>query len=98
MEEIIWLPGFLDKNREGIIKRYPIADKLFSAYRKGITTEAFAVAVYEELILLIAVCALVELTKAQWSMGVWYGGLIGFTAHLVIHILQSIAVKRYIPS
>ena len=26
------------------------------------------------------------------------GGLIGFTAHLVIHIIQSIAIKRYIPS
>ena len=62
------------------------------------TTEAFALAVYEELIILMGVCALVELTKAQWAMGIWYGGLIGFTVHLVIHIFQSIAIRRYIPS
>ena len=62
MEEIIWLPGFMNKNREEIIKHYPIAEKLLSVYKKGITSEAFAIAVYEELIILIAVCALAELT------------------------------------
>ena len=46
----------------------------------------------------MAICALVELTKAELAMGLWYGALIGFTAHLVIHIFQSIAIKRYIPS
>ena len=98
MEEVIWLPGFIKKNREDIIKRYPIAEKLLSVYKKGMTTEAFALAVYEELIVLMAICALVELTKAELAMGLWYGALIGFTAHLVIHIFQSIAVKRYNPS
>ena len=98
MEEVIWLPGFIKKNREDIIKRYPIAEKLLSVYKKGMTTEAFALAVYEELIVLMVICALVELTKAELAMGIWYGALIGFTAHLVIHILQSIAVKRCIPS
>ena len=98
MEEVIWLPGFMNKNREEIIKRYPVAEKLLSAYRKGMTTDDFAVAVYEELILLIAVCALAELTKAPWAMGIWYGALIGFTVHLAVHILQAVALKRYIPS
>ena len=98
MEEVIWLPGFINKNRESIVKRYPIAEKLLSVYREGMTTEAFALAVYEELIVLIVISALVEITNAQWAMGIWYGGLIGFTAHLVIHIIQSIAIKRYIPS
>ena len=51
------------------------------------TREAFALALYEELIILIAISALAEITKAQWAMGIWYGGLIGFTAHLVIHII-----------
>ena len=98
MEEVIWLPGFIEKNREDIIKRYPIAGKLLSVYKKGMTTQAFALAVYEELIVLMAICAFVELTKAELAMGIWYGALIGFTAHLVIHILQSIAIKKYIPS
>ena len=98
MEEVIWLPGFIEKNRQDIIKRYPIAEKLLSAYKMGMSTEAFALAVYEELIVLVAICALVEITKSEWAMGIFYGGLIGFTVHLVIHILQSIAIKRYIPS
>ncbi len=98
MEEVIWLPGFIKNNREDIIKRYPIADKILSAYKIGLTTEAFALAVYEELVVLIAVCALAWITRAEWAMGIWYGAFIGFTAHLLIHILQSIAIKRYIPS
>ncbi len=98
MEEIILLPGFMNKNREEIIKRYPIAEKPLSVYKKGMTSEAFAIAVYEELIILIAVCALAELTEAQWTTGIWYGGLIGFTVHLIVHILQALAIKKYIPS
>lgn len=98
MEEIIWLPGFIEKNRENIIKRYPITEKLLSVYKKGMTSETFAVAVYEELILLVAVCALAELTEAQWATGIWYGGLIGFSAHLIVHILQALVIKQYIPS
>jgi hypothetical protein len=98
MEEVIWLPDFIRKNRGSIVKQYPIAEKLLSVYKEEMTTEAFALAVYEELIILIVISALVEITKAQWPMGIWYGGLIGFTAHLVIHIIQSIAIKRYIPS
>ena len=98
MEEIIWLPGFMEKNREDIIKRYPIAKKLLSVYKEGMNSEAFALAVYEELILLVAVCALAEFSDAEWAMGIWYGGLVGFTVHLVIHILQSLVIRRYIPS
>ena len=39
MEEVIWLPGFIGKNREDIIKQYPIAEKLLSVYKMDMTVD-----------------------------------------------------------
>ena len=98
MEEVIGLPRFMENNRDDIIRRYPFAQRLLAAYRKGTSTAAFALGVYEEFLVLIAVCALVEFTGAEWARGIWFGCLAGFTAHLAIHIIQAIALRKYIPA
>lgn len=97
MEEVVGIKSWIEKNMDEIASRFPAAKKLLSAY-KGITTEGFALAVYEELIVLMAVCALFEITGAEFVRGIWFGGLIGFTLHLVIHIFQAAAIRRYIPA
>ena len=97
MEEVVGIKPWLEKNMDEITSRFPAAKKLLSAY-KGITTEGFALAVYEELIVLMVVCALFEITGAEFVRGIWFGGLIGFTLHLVIHIFQAAAIRRYIPA
>ena len=98
MEEVIGMKKFMERNREEIIRRYPFTQRILAIYRKGTSTEAFALGVYEEFLVLIAICALVELTGAEWAMGIWFGGLVGFTVHLVIHLLQAIAIRKYIPA
>ena len=66
------------------------------------TTEAFALAVYEELIVLIAICGLVEITKAEWAMGVsamigTFIGIVGVAANLKLaHMLMDWYRKRSI--
>ncbi len=59
MEEVIWLPGFIKNNREDITKRYPIAERLLSAYEEGMTTEAFALPP-----------SIMLLMHTKWDMGI----------------------------
>ena len=97
MEEIIGMKRFIHKNYDDIIAKYPFAENVLKGYR-NINTDAFAFAVYEELILLIMICLLVELTAAPIAAGIWFGGLIGFFIHLFVHIGQAMLIKKYIPA
>ena len=97
MEEIVGVEKWIRNNYKFIIEKYPRAEKLMHVYR-NVTTSAFAAAVYEELIILIIICMTADLTDITFFDGLWFGGLVGFTLHLIIHIGQAVLIRRYIPS
>ncbi len=97
MEEIVGMNKWLNKNYDSIVEKYPFAKKILSNYL-GVSTGAFALAVYEELILLIVICLLASITNSAIVYGIWFGCLVGFTLHLFIHIGQAIAIRSYIPA
>ena len=65
---------------------------------RDISTARFAPAVYEELIVLIVICLLADVTDIPLFDGVWLGAFIGFAAHLVMHLAQSVVVRGYVPA
>lgn len=91
MEEIIGFIPWYQKNKKMLDQKYP---KISSVY-KGTSTEGFAFAVFEILILCIGICVISIFTK--WY-GLWLGSLIGCTLHFVIHIIQALIIKKYIPA
>ena len=97
MEEIIGLADWIRKNYSRIVERFPAAERILSKY-KEITTAGMAVAVYEELLVLLFICILTDLTDIPLILGIWFGGLLGFTLHLFIHIAQAILIRSYIPA
>ena len=97
MEEIVGVEKWICNNYTSIVEKYPRAEKLLHVYR-NVTTSAFAAAVYEELIILIIICLTADLTDITFFDGLWFGGLVGFTLHLIIHIGQAAMIRRYIPS
>ena len=96
MEEIIGAEKWIQRNLDAIITAHPKAERMLAVYR-GVTTAGFAAAVYEELIVLIGICLANDLTDITFFDGLWFGGLMGFTLHLVIHIAQAALIRRYIP-
>ena len=94
MEEIIGLGLFLRNNKEILEEKYPFVLRL----NKDFSTEGFSLAVYEELLLsiLITIIALVTNYNVVWYL--WLGGFIGCALHFVVHIGQSIILKKYIPA
>lgn len=91
MEEIIGLGSWLKKNKELLDKKYP---KISSTYNKY-TTEGMAAAVTEELIICLLICIITRITGFY---GLWLGIFVAYAIHLVIHVLESLILKKYIPA
>ncbi|MDB3189525.1 HXXEE domain-containing protein [Clostridioides difficile] len=94
MEEIIGFGIWLKKNKSMLDKKYPFISKVYENY----STEGMAFAVFEEFILCIIFCILTVITENQYIYLLWLGSFIAYTLHLVIHIGQSIIIRKYIPS
>lgn len=62
------------------------------------TTEGFALAVFEEFILVLSITLLAYFTQSRTLELVWLGGFVAFALHLLLHIGQSILLHKYIPA
>ena len=94
MEEIIGFKLWMQKNRKMLEEKYPFVLKAYPDF----STEGFAVAVYEELILSVIFSGLAFYTKADFFGLLWLGAFIACTLHFVIHIVQAVVVRQYIPA
>lgn len=94
MEEIIGFGIWLGKNKSMLDKKYPFISKNYENY----STEGMAFAVFEELILCLIFCILAVVADNQYVYLLWLGSFIAYTLHLIIHIGQSIIIRKYIPS
>ena len=90
MEEIIGFRIWLDKNRD-IVSKY---NKLSILYQ-NFSNEGFSIAVLEEYLLCIIITCISIFFKTYIVL---IGAFIAFSLHLLVHILQSIIIKRYILS
>lgn len=90
MEEIIGFGPWLDKN-QGILDKYPT---IAAAY-EHFSPSGFAVAVLEEYLVVLIITG-ASLYFANYL--VWLGAFIAFSLHLLIHLIQSILIRKYIPA
>ncbi len=93
MEEIIG-SGWFFRNNPEIFERFPKTTKAY----KEFTTAGMALAVYEEFIPFFGISLLAYYLNNDVLYTIWFGLLISLTTHFVVHIGQSIYVKKYIPS
>ncbi|MEE0914663.1 MAG: HXXEE domain-containing protein [Ruminococcus sp.] len=91
MEEIIGYGLWLSKNRAFLDAKYPKISNTYKPY----STEGMAAAVMEELVICLIVCVI---TRFTGFYGLWFGAFVAYTLHLIIHIRQSLLIKKYIPA
>ncbi|CAH2713045.1 hypothetical protein BACCIP111895_00178 [Neobacillus rhizosphaerae] len=94
-EEIIFMRAWISKNKSYLCDRFPTLSKKLLHHFDHITTSAFALGVAEEFIL-ISIITVVSYMTNWYSL--WIGSFIAFTLHLLIHCLQALVVRKYIPS
>ena len=94
-EEIIMFRCWIDRNREELRKRFPKIESFFT--QRGVfdySTSTFAVGTAHEFILIsvISFCS-VWTGEYQW----WSAALTGYSVHLLMHIVQWIVYRKYVP-
>lgn len=91
MEEIMGLKLWLIKNRALLDQKYP---KFSNTYRPY-STEGMTAAVMEEMVLCLIICIIARIAAFY---GLWLGVFIAYAFHLIVHIGQSMVIKKYIPA
>ncbi len=94
-EEIIFMQSWISKNRDYLDHRFPALSKKLSAHFDQITTSAFALGVAEEFIIISIITVVSYVTN--WYI-LWTGLLITFALHLVIHCIQALVLRKYVPA
>lgn len=94
MEEIIGFKFFLRQNEEELNKRFPFILRRY----KDFSTEGFALAVYEELILCILISTLAYFIDRNYLWYIWLGAFLGCDLHFFVHLIQVSIYRRYIPA
>jgi len=93
-EEIIMFKPWLEKNRDEVKRRFPRIDKTLSKYHDHLSTSAYAVAVLNEF-LIIAFITYVSLYFDSYHW--WFGALMAFSLHLIVHVAQWLIYGKYVP-
>ena len=93
-EEIIFMKPWFQKNGVEIKQKYPKIAKRVLPHMEEITTAAFALAVWEEFVLLTIVTLI---TYRYETYTIWLGTFLVFTFHLILHCFQAFLMRRYVP-
>ena len=94
-EEIIFFKSWMTKNKGILSERFPKLSKRFFARFENLSVQAFSLAVAEEFVLLSAITVLSIIFE---SYLLWLGIFMGFFIHLLIHMVQWIVLRKYIPA
>jgi hypothetical protein len=94
-EEIIMGKAWMRHEADRLRGRLPAFALRILAPMQSLSTSAFSLAVAEEFVLLSGIT---WMCVAQGWFSLWAGMVLGFFIHLVLHVLQAAAYRRYIPA
>lgn len=94
-EEVLVQHRWMLSHRDTLLRRFPKLNPVITHLCR-LDTKAFAVAAFEELlVLLIATCYV--LVQGDYCMQIWSALFMAFSLHLLVHIAQAILFRGYIP-
>ncbi|HWR30116.1 MAG TPA: HXXEE domain-containing protein [Negativicutes bacterium] len=94
-EEIIFFPSWLTKNIDNIRAKYPRIAKMVQSRLGNLSSASFALAVFEEFIVLVVL----TFVCVEYDFYSFYATLVAaYLFHVLVHVIQSIALQRYIPA
>jgi len=94
-EEIIFIKPWIRRNHQYLSVRFPNLSKKMLPHFDTITTSAFALGVAEEFMIISAITVISLATNWYWF---WIGMFFVFTLHLIMHCIQALVFRRYIPT
>lgn len=92
-EEIIFLKPWLKRNKAWIIEKHPRLSKPLAG-TANLSPSAFALIVAEEFILVSLATVAALIFHAYYP---WLAVLLAFSLHAAVHLVQGLALRRYVP-
>lgn len=93
-EEIICFKPWVTKNSSWLTSKYPKFVKQITHIGQ-LSVPAFSIAVLEEFIL-VSISTVLALTLQWYS--VWIAVFTAFEFHIILHIVQWMVIRKYIPA
>ncbi len=93
-EEIIMFRPWLDENQAKLAQRFPWFEKHVLPLQGSLSTSGFAFGVMI-IFLSLSIATFLAVEKSFYSL--WMGILLVFFLHLIIHIIQFLVMRRYVP-
>ena len=94
-EEVAVQHKWVMAHGDALCARHPMLRHLFNYIRK-LNTKAFAIAALEELVLLISI-TVYALIGGPYAVELWSAIFMAFSIHLIVHVIQAIVVRGYVP-
>ena len=94
-EEVAVLHKWVMSHGDALCAKHPMLRRLFNYIRK-LNTKSFAIAALEELVLLIAI-TVYALIGGPYAVELWTAIFMAFSIHLIVHVIQAIVVRGYVP-
>ena len=94
-EEIAVEHKWVMSHGDALCARFPMLRRMFNHLRR-MSTKAFAIAVMEELAVLVAI-TIYALVGGPYAVELWSVAFMVFSIHLVVHVVQAIVIKGYVP-
>lgn len=95
LEELIFIKWWLSRNKTTLLTRYPRLAPFVISHLDSLSTQALALVVAEEFLLL----SLFTLLAVEYQL---YGAFAGFVAvyllHLALHSFKAILMRQYVPA
>ena len=94
-EEVLLQHRWMLAHHDALKKRFPKLKPLLT-HLSRLTTKAFAVAAFEEwLIITVATCYV--LIQGDYCLQIWSALFMAFSFHQLTHIVQAFVVRGYVP-
>jgi len=93
-EEIIMFRPWLDSNRNLLAQRFPWLERKIPPVYKNISTSGFAFAV---LLIFISISTATYFSVELNLPALWMGIFLVFAIHLILHVVQFLIYRRYVP-
>jgi len=94
-EEMIFLKYWLKKDKDYMLNNFPkIGPKIYSQYNK-FTSAGFTLAITEEFVI---ISLLTYMAIIMQNFYIWFTVFMGFSIHIIIHLIQCIFYRKYIPA
>lgn len=93
-EEIVFIRWWFRTNQSSLLERFPKLGERMINQLGSLSTEAFALIVAEEFILVSVTVVICAVTK---NYNLFIGMVVAYTIHLIGHIVQTITIRKYTP-